>query len=156
MAPYNTSLPPKILKSWQNSGIETTPSVDDNVDTSMAPNDIGLPPKVRKSWQRPGIGTAPSEDDNMDPTGSEYPWCPEVVEIMAKYGLPYRQKRVRPSLLDSSRTTNCSAVLLPEHRASMWLAAHDHVLQPCAALTFLDNPRSRRLLWRAAVEMGRV
>ena len=24
----------------------------------------------------------------MDPTGSgsEYPWCPEVVEIMAKYG----------------------------------------------------------------------
>lgn len=50
----------------------------------MAPSETSLPPKVRKSWQNPGIESIPSADDNFDPT--EYRWCPEVLEIMAKYG----------------------------------------------------------------------
>jgi hypothetical protein len=53
----------------------------------MAPNDTTLPPKVR----RPRIlaDTTPSADDNADhhPTvPTENSWCPEIVEILAKYG----------------------------------------------------------------------
>ena len=50
----------------------------------MAPKDTSLPPKVRKTWQNSGIETTPSADDNLNPT--EHPLCPEIVEIMAKYG----------------------------------------------------------------------
>ena len=32
MAPKETSLPPKVRKSWQKSGIEANPPADDNVD----------------------------------------------------------------------------------------------------------------------------
>src|SRR6266446_6830554 len=50
----------------------------------MASKETSLPPKIRKSWLKSGTETTPSADDNVDLT--EHSWCPEVVEIMAKYG----------------------------------------------------------------------
>ena len=37
MAPKDTSLPPKVRKMWQNSGIEITPSANDNLDRTERP-----------------------------------------------------------------------------------------------------------------------
>ena len=48
----------------------------------MAQNDTSLPPKVRKSWQN---SSTEAHSVNMDPT-AEHQWCPEIVDIMAKYG----------------------------------------------------------------------
>ena len=48
----------------------------------MAQNDTSLPPKVRKSWQN---SSTAAHSVNMDPT-AEHQWCPEIVDIMAKYG----------------------------------------------------------------------
>ena len=48
----------------------------------MAQNDTSLPPKVCKSWQNSGTE---AHSVNMDPT-AEHQWCPEIVDIMAKYG----------------------------------------------------------------------
>ena len=50
----------------------------------MIPKDTSLPPKVRKSWQNSSTEITPSTDDNTDP--NEYPWCPEVIEIMEEFG----------------------------------------------------------------------
>jgi hypothetical protein len=73
IAPNDTSFPPKVLKLRENSGIEKTPSANDNLDSdpSTAPQanlkDTSLPPKVRKPWQSSGMETgAPSADDSRD------------------------------------------------------------------------------------------
>ena len=50
----------------------------------MAAKETSLPPKVRKSWLKSGIETNPPADDNVDL--AKHSWCPEVVEVMAKYG----------------------------------------------------------------------
>ena len=93
MAPKHTTLPPKLHKSRQNLRIETMDNRDvDPSSTASESKDTSLPPKSRKFWPDSRIVETTSSGD--DPTGTgtdptavtEHTWCPEIVDIMAKFG----------------------------------------------------------------------
>ena len=66
---------------------------------------------------------------------------------------PYLQMKVLRSLLDSSRTTICSAIYVLRKSYIHW--AHNWSSRSIAALcmTFWDKPRSCKLSWRAVIEI---
>ena len=66
MAPKDTSLPPKVCKTWQNSGIKTTPSADDNLDPTERPLCPEIVKIMAKYGQTPADLIVSDESDDED------------------------------------------------------------------------------------------
>ena len=77
MVPKDTNLPPKICKLLQKSGIETTPSADDNVDPTehpWSPEIVDIIAKTPEDF----IDSDESDDEDeigikMDSVGEQFP-----------------------------------------------------------------------------------
>ena len=76
MAPKDTNLPPKVCKLLQKSGIETTPSVDDNVDPTEHPWSPEIVDIMAKYGQTPEDFIDSNDEDEigikMDSVGEQF------------------------------------------------------------------------------------
>ena len=69
MAPKDTNLPPKVCKLLQKLGIETTPSVDDNVDPTKHPWSPEIVDIMAKYGQTPEDFIDSDEFNDEDKSG---------------------------------------------------------------------------------------
>lgn len=79
MVPKDKSLPPKVRKSWQNSGIVTSPSVGDNMDPNEHPWCPEVVEIMEEFGQTPADFIDSDNEDEVDVQDSESEYFPTHV-----------------------------------------------------------------------------